>query len=342
VKPMEPFTVVIPALNEEASIAAVLQEINLAMASAPIPYEVMVVDDGSTDQTARLASQAGAQVLKHDRNRGYGAALKTGILAAQHENLVILDADGTYPAHYLPEILEKLQSSDMVVAARSGPEVHIPWGRRPAKWILRRLAEYITGEGIPDLNSGLRAFRRRAVLPYFPILPNGFSFTTTLTMALICDNLKITYVPISYYQRSGNHSKIIPWDFVNFVMLVLRLAVLFEPLKIFTPIALTALLLGGFKLLLDLFFAIERAGKFSFSLLLYPTVSTTALILLLSGLQFLLMGMLADVLTHRVERRALPEYRYRAQNFPESSPEDQGEPPRKPPGGGPLKDGPGV
>lgn len=331
---MKPFTLVIPAFNEEASIEAVLKEINLSLSSAPVPYEVIVVDDGSTDQTARLARQLGAQVLRHEKNRGYGAALKTGILAARHETLVMIDADGTYPADRIPEILDKLQRSDMVVAARSGQEVHVPLVRKPAKWVLRRLAEYITGEHIPDLNSGLRAFRRKALLNYFNILPKGFSFTTTLTMAMISDNLKITYIPINYYKRTSDDSKIIALDFVNFVTLVLRLAVLFEPLKIFTPIALTSFLLGGFKFILDIFFAIERAGKLSFSILINPLVSTTTLILLLAGLQFLLMGMLADVLTRMMKRRVLPEYKFRVKDFKEAASESESEDSQVKPSGG--------
>src|SRR5439155_26884325 len=148
-----------------------------------IPHEIVVVDDGSEDRTAAEALAAYARVLRHPHNRGYGASIKTAILAARHEALVIIDADGTYPAEAIPALLAKLERCDMVVGSRTGSEVHIQAARRPGKWFLRWFASQIAGRSIPDLNSGLRAFRRACVKQYFPLLSNRFSFTTTVTLA---------------------------------------------------------------------------------------------------------------------------------------------------------------
>jgi len=195
----------------------------------------------------------------------------------------------------------------MVVGARTGANVQIPLVRWPAKWILRRLAKYITGANIPDLNSGLRAFRRRFAEYYLNILPDQFSFTTTLTVAAFCDHYKVTYIPIDYKKRVGK-SKIVPWHFVTFVTLVLRLSMLFSPLKVLVPVSLACFGLGAIKFALDVEFAILRAEKLTFFILAEPIVSTTTLILLLSGLQILLIGMVSEGLGRKMERNALSEY----------------------------------
>ena len=188
-----------------------------------IPGEVIVVDDGSRDGTGEAAYYAGARVLRHRSNRGYGSALKTGIMAATHNLILITDADGTYPVKYIPELVEGLQTADMVVGARTGNNVAIPLVRRPAKWVLNKLANYVTGHRIPDLNSGLRAFRKNA-RQYFAILPDQFSFTTTITLAMFCDNYAVHYVPVDYLPRKGK-SKIVPR--ASFAVLILRTATMF-------------------------------------------------------------------------------------------------------------------
>jgi glycosyltransferase involved in cell wall biosynthesis len=156
-------SIVIPAFNEEAAIQQVLSELQQVMHEHEINAEIIVVDDGSMDLTAELAAAAGARVLRHRSNRGYGASLKTGIAAATHEAIVITDADGTYPPKYIVELLDELDHADMVVGARTGANVKIPLVRRPAKWVLNRLANYLVGTRIRDLNSGLRAFRQERV-----------------------------------------------------------------------------------------------------------------------------------------------------------------------------------
>lgn len=304
----EPVTVIIPAYNEESGIGDVIEQVKRVLLQAQIPHEVIVVDDGSIDQTSLVAQRSGARVLRHVKNMGYGTALKTGIRMAQNESVLITDADGTYAVDQIPEILDELQTADMVVGARTSNNVGIPLVRRPAKWILRKLAKHITGEHIPDLNSGLRAFRRQFAEYYFNILPDKFSFTTTLTVAALCDHYKVAYVTIDYNKRVGK-SKIVPWDFVNFVTLVLRLSMLFNPLKVFVPISLTCILLGVCKFLIDVVFAILRAEKLTFFILTQPIVSTTTLILSLTGLQILLVGMVSDGLVRKIERRMLSEYK---------------------------------
>lgn len=296
---LAPVTVVIPAYNEELGVRAQVESIRQVLSSYEIPHEIIVVDDGSRDGTAQEALGAGARVLQHTQNRGYGASIKTGIAAAKHEKIVISDADGTYPSQEIPELVAKLETADMAVGARTGQEVHIPLVRRPAKWLLGRLANHIAGQSIPDLNSGLRAFRRECVRQYFPVLSNRFSFTTTVTLALMADDYRVVYHPINYYKRVGT-SKITPRHFMDFVILVVRMAMLFQPLKVFVPLAFSCGLVGGLKVAYDIASHSLRTGSFDWSLLYQPVLSTSAILLLLVGLQLLLIGMLADGILRRI------------------------------------------
>jgi len=296
-------TIVIPALDEALAIAEVIHAVDKVMTSANITYELLIVDDGSTDNTAEVASEAGAHVIQHERNLGYGASLKTGIISAQYERIVITDADGTYPIEAIPGMLKELENADLVIGARISKNVHIPLVRKPAKWMLAKLAAYIAGEPIADLNSGLRAFRRSVVTPFFNILSDKFSFTTTQLLAMMCNNYKIVNVTIDYYARKGK-SKIVPWDFVNFVTLVLRLSMLFRPLKVFVPVSFFCIALSLAKFLMDVVFSIQRAGGLNLSVLAQPTVSTTTLVLFLAGIQILLIGMMSDGLSRKLDQQA--------------------------------------
>jgi len=302
-----PVSVVIPAFNEEKTIGGVVEEVRRQLDRAGLEHEIIVVDDGSSG----VALAKGAHVIHHRRNRGYGASLKTGIRAARHEVILITDADGTYPAHVIPDLLARLRGADMVVGARVSDNVHIPLMRRPGKWMLGRLAEHITGEKIPDLNSGLRAFRRQCVQQYLPILPDRFSFTTTITVALLSDGYRVEYLPIDYYKRQGK-SKIVPWNFFEFVALVLRLSMSFNPLRVFVPVSMVCFLLGLLKLLADIVFAVMRVGSFGLHLLVEPVVSTTAVVFLLFGLQILLIGMMSDGLARKIAQRIPTEYQSQA------------------------------
>ncbi|HEY3444097.1 MAG TPA: glycosyltransferase family 2 protein [Paludibaculum sp.] len=282
-----PVSVIIPCFNEERGIASVVQEIRPVLTAAGLRHEILVVDDGSTDASAGAALTAGARVVRHRSNRGYGASLKTGIVVATHAINVIIDADGTYPASYIPELIKLLDRADMAVGARTGANVNIPLVRRPAKWLLNRLANYISSSRIPDLNSGLRAFRREVASQYFGILPNQFSFTTTITLAMHCDKYAVAYLPINYLPRTGK-SKIVPWDAASFLVLILRTAMLFRPLRIFLPVVLLCLVYGVAKMLVD----------FTHQ----PNISASALLAFVSALQILLIGMVGDAIATRLGR----------------------------------------
>ncbi len=303
-------TVVVPAFQEREGLGMVLSELQAMAEGWDRPVEIVVVDDASDDGTAEVVAEvvaesavSGVRLVRHDRNLGYGASLKTGIQAARFETIAIIDADGTYPAEAIPGMVESLAGVDMVVGDRSGHPSAIPLIRRPAKALLRGLARYVTGISIPDLNSGLRVFRKSLVAQYLPILSERFSFTTTLTIASLCDGLAVVYCPIEYGQRVG-HSKLVAWDFFGFLSLVTRLSILFRPLRVFAPMALVSFFLGGVKLAWDVSVAAGKEGAGDLGALLETeTVSTSAVVLFLVAVQMLLMGMMAESMARRDSRR---------------------------------------
>lgn len=278
-------SVVIPAHDEEMGLAQVVHGIQAALQESAQPFEIIVVDDGSADRTAAIAADLDVTLIRHPERRGYGSALKTGIRAATGDQILICDADGTYPADAIPQLLALAEANDMVVGARTGPIVDTPLLRRIAKGVLRRLASYLSESTIPDLNSGLRVFKKDAALPYFPILPSGFSFTTTITLALLCNGGSVEYVPINYHRRKGR-SKIQPIrETINFIILILRTITYFNPLKVFVPISAVLGLLFLVSLAYDVF--------------VLDNVTEKSLILLIGSLQLLGIGVIGDVVTKR-------------------------------------------
>jgi len=300
-------SVVIPAFNEVDAVESQVGDIRTALEAAGITHEIIVVDDCSSDGTGAAVLRSGARLIQHAENKGYGAALKTGILAARNEIIVIIDADGTYPAQEIPCLLERLKTADMVVGARVGESVKINWSRRPAKWFLRQLAQWIADRPIPDLNSGMRVFRRDCVMQYFPLLSNRFSFTTTVTLAYLSDDYKLDYCPIDYYPRIGK-SKIIAWHFLDFLILIIRMSMMFNPLRIFTPLALFFGGLGVLKTIYDILSLFARSSTRGLELLVQPVLSTSAVLLLFVGLQFLMIGMVADGVIRRIAQASRPKF----------------------------------
>lgn len=283
------FSLIVPCYNEEEGILATLESLRQVLADQG-PYELIVVDDGSSDGSADRLREAEAtdpslMVVRHADNRGYGAALKSGIRRATADWIVITDADGTYPIHRIPELVARTRDADMVVGARTGSDVKYPLARRFPKLLLRHYASYAAGIPIPDINSGLRVFRRSVAARFLRILPDGFSFTTSLTIAMLTNNYDVVYVPISYGGRTGR-SKIRPIrDTLLFVQLVLRTGMYFAPLRVFLPVV--GVLLAGFSVSL------------AYDVWILQDLTEKTLILLLFALNTALFALVADMIDKR-------------------------------------------
>lgn len=280
-------SVVIPAFNEGEHVAAQVIAVRETLERSGWTHEILVVDDGSQDRTAAEADSTGARVLRRPRNRGYGAALKLGIRQARYDWILITDADGTYPVEAIPGLLAAAERNEMVVGARVGTSVKIPLARRPAKWFLTRLASYLAGQRLPDINSGLRLIRKSLVARYEPLLPDGFSFTTTITLSAACNGHSVEYVTIDYRARLGQ-SKIRARHAYDFTLLILRTIVFFNPLKVFIPLGALVALAGLAKFAYD----VSR-----------DNLSESAVLALLAALIIWAVGLLADQNSRFLGRR---------------------------------------
>lgn len=280
-------SLIVPVFNEERGIADVLTSLVAVASHLEAPVEIIVVDDGSTDGTSSvLAGVEGIRVVRHKENRGYGAALKTGVRLARHEWICITDGDGTYPNESIPELAQQTHDSVMVVGARTAKGARTSWVRRPAKWLITRLACYLVQCRIPDINSGLRIIRKDVLDKYLALLPDGFSFTSTITLALLSNGHPVTYVPISYARRIGR-SKIRPiYDTLNFIQLIVRMVLYFNPLRVFLPMSFALFLLGSALL--------------TYRMIKGAAFGVTTITIFVSAFQLLAIGMLADLIDKRV------------------------------------------
>ncbi len=283
-------SVVIPAYNEAGGISRVIHALAKTLPEIASAFEILVVDDGSQDNTRGIAAAAGVVTLAHTHSMGYGAALKTGIRHAQHPWIMIIDADGSYPPESAKLLAQQIdESTDMVVGARIGKGAYTTPVRMPAKWVLKKLAQYLTGETIPDLNSGMRIFRKELALRFMHILPAKFSFTTTITLAALSNDYIVKYCPIEYRKRVGT-SKIKPvQDTAYFLTLIVRTILYFNPLKIFVPLSL-------------LLFAAAGITFFWSKLIFGKVADLTVLLLCLGGIQIIVTGLLADLIDKRISR----------------------------------------
>ena len=266
--------IIIPAHNEEEGIADVINGIKRLNAG----YEIIVVDDGSTDNTYKLAADTGVKVIRHPYNKGYGAALKTGIRNAEADIVLFMDADGQHQPSDIKKLIQYIEEYDMVVGART-KKSKISLLRRPGKKILSITANYLAGMKIPDLNSGFRALKKDVATEFMHILPNSFSFSTTITLALITSGYNLKYVPIEAPERVGT-SKIKPFrDGFRFVLMIIRTISLFNPLKIFLPVCLILFLSGMSSLIYDI---------------IHGNIGDTSLLLIISSVLIFFFGVLSD------------------------------------------------
>jgi len=279
-------TVLIPAFNEEGSLADTVQAILTAMGAIKA-LEIIVIDDGSIDRTGEIARSLPVTLIQHETNLGYGQSLKDGLRQARHEYILIADADGTYPLEDIPRLLAPAPDYAMVVGARTGAVVQVPLLRRPGKWIITRLAEYLSDRKIPDLNSGFRIFRKDVAMRFIQLYPDGFSFTTTLTLAMLTNHYKVLFLPINYHKRIGKSSIKPLRDFTNFTILIIRICAYFKPLNVFVPPAALLILLGILKGSIDY----SKQGHLGLLAI------TTAL----TGIQMIFIGLLADLIDHRMK-----------------------------------------
>jgi glycosyltransferase involved in cell wall biosynthesis len=233
-------TVVIPACNEAAAIADVVRD----LAAAASWREILVVDDGSTDETGARAAEAGARVLRHPYNKGNGAAVKTGIRAAGGDYILILDGDGQHQPADARRLVARLGEFDLVVGARSDA-TQAGSTRRMGNQVLNRLASFLTERPIPDLTSGFRAARRACLLEFLHLLPNGFSTPTTTTLAFIKAGYNVAFEPVNARARVGTSKIRLSRDGPKFLLIMLRVMTIFSPMRVFLPVAGTSFLLGA-------------------------------------------------------------------------------------------------
>ena len=244
---MEYASIIIPVYNEEESIVEVITDIIKNLKNKRLKYEIIIIDDGSTDNIQKITSKFNIKYIRHEINKGVGAARKTGIKAAKYDFIVMLDGDGTYPADRIYDLILELKNADMVVGARIKESGTFNLLRKFIKFIIRILASYIAGFKIPDLNSGMRSFKKRIALNFFNILPNTHSWVSTITLCFLCNDYNVKYIPIDYYKRKGKSTFHPIKDTYNYISLVFKTIMYFNPLKIFLPMSLGILIWGIYR-----------------------------------------------------------------------------------------------
>jgi polyisoprenyl-phosphate glycosyltransferase len=284
-------TIVLPCYNEQGHVALEVERICAAMDSSGYAYELLAFDDASTDGTLASLQAVAPQfpqmrIVHFDRNGGSGTVRRIGTQQARGEIVVWTDADMSYPNERIPELVQTLEKDhmlDQVVGARTSEQGTHKILRVPAKWFIRKIAEVLTNASIPDLNSGLRAFRRQVALPYLRLLPPGFSCVTTITLAFLCNQHDVRYMPIEYAKRSGTSKFKFFKDAYRYILQVLRMVMYFNPLKVLMPVALFLLALG--------------VGKGIFDMIVHPLLfAVNTVLIFVSGLIIASMALLADLI----------------------------------------------
>lgn len=284
-------SIVLPVYNEEGHLEDEIKRIRHAMDDSTYSYEIVVVDDGSTDSSADIAARIdGVRLLRFATNRGAGSARKYGTMSAEGDVVVWTDVDMTYPNEQIPELVAALDGYDQVVGARTSEKGTVKLLRGPAKWLIRKLASYLSRTDIPDLNSGFRAFRREVGDQFLYLLPRGFSCVTTITMAFLSNGYSVRYVPIDYAPRAGRSKFHWLHDTQRYLLQVVRMVLMHDPIRFFGPPAALLGIVGVGKLIYDLIDKNFRVG-------------TNTIVIL--GLAFALagIGLIADLMVQLNKRR---------------------------------------
>ncbi len=284
-------TIVLPCYNEQDHVLAEVERVAKAMDATDFSYELLVIDDKSTDSTLEVLQDAlphypNMRLMPFRRNGGSGTARRIGTSEAYGRVIVWTDADMTYPNERIPEFVQYLLDHpdvDQVVGARTTEQGTHKFLRVPAKWMIRKVAERLVQTKIPDLNSGLRAFRRDVSLPYLRLLPPGFSCVTTITMSFLSNQHPVDYLPIDYAKRAGSSKFHFIKDAYRYILQVLRMVMYFNPIKVLMPLALWLFAAGGVKGITDVIRYNLR-------------VTTSTLLLVMSGLIIASMALLADLI----------------------------------------------
>jgi glycosyltransferase involved in cell wall biosynthesis len=280
-------SMIIPAFNEEDVIETTLKSLlDLDFVKG---YEIIVVDDGSTDSTPEIIGKFPVKLIRHQVNKGYGAALKTGIRNATGDLVIIMDSDGQHDPRYIQEITAKLKNYDMVIGQRSSTSFHVR-RRKAGKKLIRKIGEYLVEQKLPDYNSGFRGFRRDIIAGMLHIMPNGFSFSTTSTLAFLKEGYNVGSIPIEVYARQGRKSNVkMVKDGSKTLLLLFRIIMLFNPLKVFFPASLLCFIIG-------LVFGIT-------GYVIFDRFSNGAVVLTMLGMFLFFIGLVADQISILNRRR---------------------------------------
>jgi glycosyltransferase involved in cell wall biosynthesis len=290
-RPAPYVSIVLPCYNEQGHVTAEIERICAAMDASSYRYELLAFDDASTDETLARLREAAPRfphmlVVPFHRNGGSGTIRRIGTQRARGEIVVWTDADMSYPNERIPELVQMLEKDpgvDQVVGARTSEQGSHKLLRVPAKWLIRKLAERLTNSQIPDLNSGLRAFRRQVAQPYLRLLPPGFSCVTTITVAFLANQHGVRYVPIEYAKRSGTSKFRFVKDAYRYILQVLRMVMYFNPLKVLMPVALSLLVLG--------------IGKGVYDMVVHPLgFAVNTVLIFVTGLLLASLALLADLI----------------------------------------------
>jgi glycosyltransferase involved in cell wall biosynthesis len=283
-------SIVIPVYNEGSVIIDTIDKINAVLEFQDYEYEIITVNDGSTDNTKiLLEDRKDITLISRMDNKGYGYSLKEGIQSSKGSRILIIDADGSYPIEDIPLLIKESAFYEMVIGERTGKKVSINIFNKAAKLILRSLIFILTSKWIKDINSGLRIFNKELVLKYWSIIPDGFSFTTTITVAALIQNIRLKFIPINYFKRIGS-SKIKPvQDFIGFIILVIRVTSFFKPLRIFLPISL--------------FFFFATIIRSVRDIIMFNSIETLSVLLFILSLQTFFFGLIADMIVNQFNRK---------------------------------------